>query len=101
MELIGVLLLLAFVTFLNIALYIPSLITVTEEEITANMRKLKTYDWFQQLTEDETYKKLLTYNQKVRKMIGNFSTKKLDQPLYQRRYRKRLQTLLEEESSHL
>lgn len=77
MELIGVLLLLAFVTFLNIALYIPSLITVTEEEITANMRKLKTYDWFQQLTEDKTYKTLLTYNQKVRKMIGNFSTKKI------------------------
>lgn len=75
LELFGILLLLAFTIFLNMSLYIHSLKTVTEGEITTNIRKLKAYDWLPQLREDKTYKTLLVYNQKVRKTIGNFSTK--------------------------
>lgn len=95
MELLYYIFLIAFVIFLNIALYLPSYFTVSEEEITENLRLLKRQSWFQQLLQDERYNKLIVHDKDVRSVIGKFNSKRIQVLFFQRRYEKRLQRVLQ------
>lgn len=95
MELIFYILLFAFIVFLNVGLFIPSLISVDEEAIGRNMRELKKYNWFKDLLQDDRYKQFIVHDKEVRKLIGKFNGKKIEEHHKQEKYRKKLQDLLQ------
>lgn len=95
MELLYYIFLIFFIIFLNIALYLPGYFTVSEEEITENLRSLKRQSWFQQLLQDESHSKLIVHDKDVRNVIGKFNSKRIQVLFFQRRYEKRLQRVLQ------
>ncbi|GGN62511.1 MULTISPECIES: hypothetical protein [Oceanobacillus] len=48
MKLLSYALLLGFILFLNLGLYLPSLLSVDEEDIGKNTNRLKKSKWFQE-----------------------------------------------------
>lgn len=90
MELLFYILLILFVIFLNIALYLPSYFSVSEEDVTENIRLLRRQAWFQQLLQYDPYHALIVHDSEVRRTIGKFNKKRLEISFYQRRYEKRL-----------
>lgn len=84
------------VVFLNLGLYLPSLLAVNEEDIGRNTNHLKKYKWFQELLKNKEYKQLIVHDKDVRKVIGKFDSKKIDKNFFQNRYRNRLQNTLQQ-----
>ncbi|MGP4076937.1 hypothetical protein [Halobacillus sp. K22] len=56
---------------------------VQEEDIEENLRELKKRSWFQDYLADETKRQQIIHDQKDRRVIGRFSTKKLKKESYQ------------------
>lgn len=83
-------LLFSLIVFLNVGLYVPSLLAVDEENIGRNINRLKKYKWFQELVGDKEYKQLMIHDKDVRKVIGKFDDKKMNKRFFQNRYRKKL-----------
>lgn len=67
---------------LNLAVYLPFL-KPDEEDISTNLNELKKYQWFKNYYQNEHYKQLIIHEQKVRRVIGSFNTKKIKNPRYQ------------------
>src|SRR5690625_1557549 len=96
MKILFYVLMLGLIVFLNLGLYLPSLLAVDEEDIGRNTNRLKKYKWFQELLGDKEYKKLINHDKDVRKIIGKFDDKKIDKKFFQNRYRKKLQNVLQQ-----
>lgn len=94
MELLYYIFLILFIIFLNVVLYLPSLFTVTEEEVTENIRSLKRQSWFQQLLQHEHYNKLIVHDTAVRRTIGKFNQKRIKMFFLQGYYEKKLHRVL-------
>ncbi|ALX47505.1 hypothetical protein [Lentibacillus amyloliquefaciens] len=96
MKLLFYILIFGFIVFLNLGLYLPSLLSVDEEDIGKNTNRLKKYKWFQELLSIEEYKQLIVHDKDVRRVIGKFNGKKIDKTFFQNRYRKKLQNTLQQ-----
>lgn len=96
MKLLFYILVFGLIVFLNLGLFIPSLLAVDEEDIGGNINRLKKYKWFQELLGDEKYKQLIVHDKDVRRVIGKFDDKKIDKNIFQNRYRKKLQNVLQQ-----
>lgn len=90
MELLFYIFLLAFIIFLNIALYLPSLFNVDEDRIVYNIRLLKRQTWFQHILKNEDYQNLIIHNREVRRTIGTFNHKKMNSRCAQKRFKRKL-----------
>ena len=86
---------LGLIVFINLGLFIPSLLAVSEEEIGKNINRLKKHKWFQELLDNKEYKQLITLDKDVRKIIGKFNDKQIDKKFSQIKYRKKLQNILQ------
>ena len=95
-KLLFYILVLGLLVFLNLGLYLPSLLAVDEEDIERNTNRLKKYKWFQELLRDKEYRQLIIHDKDVRKVIGKFNDKKIDKVFFQSRYRKKLQNILQQ-----
>ncbi|MCF3943034.1 hypothetical protein [Oceanobacillus alkalisoli] len=96
MKLLFFVLLFGFILFLNLGLYLPSLMSVDEEDIGKNVSRLKKHKWFQELLSDKGFKQLIIHDKDVRKVIGKFNDKKIDKEFFQNRYRKKLENILQQ-----
>lgn len=67
---------------------------VGEEDIERNIRLLKKHDWFQDFLKDDAYRKLIINDQDVRRVIGTFKIKKLEQQYYLEKCHDRLDKVL-------
>ncbi|MFD1336267.1 hypothetical protein ACFQ4N_11945 [Oceanobacillus iheyensis] len=101
MELLFYIFIFGLIVFLNLGLYLPSLMAVNEEDIGRNSSHLKKYKWFQELLNDKEYKQLIVHDKDVRAAIGKFDSKKIDKKLFQNRYRKKLQNIIQKKSNNL
>ncbi|RYG71963.1 hypothetical protein EU245_12120 [Lentibacillus lipolyticus] len=100
MKLLFYVLMLGFIVFLNIGLFLPFVFSVDEDDIGKNIKRLKKYNWFQELLGDKDYKQLIIHDKDVRKVIGKFDDKKIDKKFFQNRYRKKLQNILQQKSNN-
>lgn len=100
MKLLFYIFMLGLIIFLNLGLFIPSLLSVSEEDIGKNINRLKKYKWFKELLDNEEYQQLIIYDRDVRKVIGKFNNKKIDKRFFQNRYRKKLQSILQHKLNH-
>lgn len=94
MELLIAVGIMAVIVFLNIGLYLPSLLTVTGEEIGENITRLKQEKWFTQFLHHEQYRQLIIHDQHVRKAIGRLHTEKLVKESYARRSERKIEKVL-------
>jgi len=101
MKLMYIIGLILFIIFLNIGLYLPSLFHVDEDDIRKNLKKLRELQWFQNITNNHTYKQLIVHDADVRKCIGRFNTGKIDRKSFQKKYEYKLKSILHEKTSRL
>ncbi|MDN9009878.1 hypothetical protein [Brevibacillus laterosporus] len=78
---------------LHLLVYVP-FFKPDEEQITKNIKKIKTFAWYKGLLEHEEYRSLIIYNKDVRMVIGQFKTGKLTQQNYQMKCRRKLAAIL-------
>jgi hypothetical protein len=88
------------IVLLNVGIYIPSLLAVNEEDIGRNINSLKKYNWFQDLLGNNVYHQLIVHDKDVRRVIGKFDNNRIDKNLFQNKYRKKLQSILQQKSNH-
>lgn len=100
MELLFYIFILVLVIFLGIGPFLPSLMTVSAEDISENLNSLKKYSWFQDLLKNERYKQLIVHDNDVRKLIGRFNNKKLNKGYFQNKYRRKLQCILQQKLNY-
>lgn len=67
-----------------------------EEDIGRNITELKKYQWFQNLLNNEEYKKIIVQDNYVRKTIGKLNTKKLKNKKSNSSYQKKIENMLEQ-----
>lgn len=89
------------IVFLNLGLFLPSLLAVKEEDIGRNINHLKKYKWFQDLLNNQEHKQLIIHDKDVRRVIGTFDSKKMDKNFFQDRYRKKIQNIIQQKSNSL
>lgn len=87
------------IVFLTLGLYIPSLTSVTTEQISSNIHFLKRYSWFKKMLNNDDYNKLIVHDNDVRQLIGKLNNRKMKYSFYQKRYRKKLQNILHEKQT--
>src|SRR5699024_11786561 len=68
MKLLFYILVFGLIVFLNLGLFIPSLLAVDEEDIRGNINRLKKSKWFQELLGDEKYNQLIVHDKDVRRV---------------------------------
>lgn len=101
MKLIFIILLLGLIIFLNLGLFIPSLVQVDEDDITKNLQQLKKYTWFKSLLNNEAYKQLIVHDHDTRIFIGKLNHHKLAKEPFQIKYQQKLKDLLEQKTNEL
>ena len=74
---------------------------VTEEEIEKNINYLKTYEWFSDFLNNDTYKELINKNTEVRYVIGKCNIAKMNKNKYNLLVEKRIKKVLLKESHTL
>ena len=79
---------------LNLITYIPHYLNPDQSQISTNIEKLKKLRWYQQLYEVEKFKNLIIGDEDVRKTIGRFNSKKLNQKNYQFKAQRKLERVL-------
>ena len=82
--------------FFNFLVYLPAF-KPDEEDISRNISTLKKYEWFTSYYQDSQISQLIIHNNKVRKKIGQFNTKRLENPKYQDYYQRKLNKIFQKE----
>lgn len=101
MKLLFYILIFGLIVFLNVGLYLPSLLAVDEEDIGRNTKRLKKHQWFQDFLSNDKYKDLIVHDQDVRKVIGKFNDNRIEGKLFEGMYRRKLQSVLQKKSNGL
>ncbi len=71
---------------------------VTEDDITENINYLKKQSWFQEYLENDRFRHVIIYDQKVRDFIGKLKTSKLKKDRYVYKTEHKLHKLLIEKT---